>query len=238
LNMQTRLSRNLEKKTKQRLFINVFGTLIILFLLVKFGIPAVVNLSLLMGGAAGGNDKNAIQLSSAPILPPLLNSTFNATNSASVSISGSATQKITIKLYVNNNFVDSSDTKDDGSFYFDHVTLSAGENIIQAKSRQNNKESDFSKSITIIYASKAPSLSLDSPSDGQTFSKDSSSVLVKGKTDPDVRVTVNDFWAIVDGAGNYSYNLKLQNGDNQIHVVAQDIAGNKSEKIIKVNYSQ
>ena len=58
-----------------------------------------------------------------------------------------------------------------------------------------------------------------------------------GKTDSGVRITVNGFWAVIDENNNFSYSLPLQDGDNAIKVVAQDQAGNKAEKEIKVTYS-
>jgi len=61
---------------------------------------------------------------------------------------------------------------------------------------------------------------------------------VHGKTDPNVKVTINDFWAIVDDSGNYSYNLSLKSGDNPIKIVATDDAGNNTEKDLKISYSE
>jgi bacillopeptidase F len=101
----------------------------------------------------------------------------------------------------------------------------------------SGKESEFSNVLTVAFKSAPPSLNLDSPSDGQSFSKDQNTATVKGVTDPDVKVTVNGFWAITDSQGNFSYDLPLQNGDNKITVIATDMAGNKNEKDIKVTYS-
>ena len=49
---------------------------------------------------------------------------------------------------------------------------------------------------------------------------------------------MNEFWAIVDAGGNFSYTLPLQNGENTIKVVATDEAGNKTEYEVKVTYSE
>jgi bacillopeptidase F len=76
-----------------------------------------------------------------------------------------------------------------------------------------------------------------SPTDGQTFAKDQGSVQVSGKTDNNVKITVNGFWAIVDDSNNFSYALPLQGGENQIKVVAEDKAGNTTQKDIKVTYN-
>ena len=94
----------------------------------------------------------------------------------------------------------------------------------------------------VVLKNSAPTLDISTPSDGQRFDKNSigsgNSISVSGKTDQGVSVTVNGFWAVVDDSNNFSYTLPLQNGDNQIKIIAIDQAGNKTEKDIKVNYSQ
>ena len=101
----------------------------------------------------------------------------------------------------------------------------------------NEKESDFSNTIITAFKNAPPSLSLNSPTDGQSFSKDQNIASIKGATDTDAKVTINGFWAITDSNGNFSYSLPLQNGENKIRVEAIDIAGNKAIKEIKIIYS-
>lgn len=236
--MRSRLSRTSEKRTKKQLYLSVAGIIIVLFVLVKFGIPALVNFSLFLSTFNNSQSASPSQSAKEVILAPILNQDFTATNSASITINGTGAAKETIQLYVNDAMVDTTTVRDDGSFSFKDINLTQQQNTIKARAKKDTKLSDFSDPLLISYIQKAPNLSLDSPSDGQSFPHDQSNIAVKGKTDPDVRVTVNDFWAIVDNTGNYSYSLHLQNGDNQIHVVATDAAGNKTEKQIKVTYSQ
>ena len=89
----------------------------------------------------------------------------------------------------------------------------------------------------VSYVKGTPKLTLTSPSDGQTFSKDSNKATIAGQTDPTDRVTVNGYWAIVDSKGNFTYALPLQNGDNQLKIIATDDAGNTTEVDKKVIYS-
>jgi len=212
----------------------VVGTLLIFFLIFKFGIPFLLFIS------GNSSQKDVVQTNSKPtfISAPVLNQDFTATNSAQIKITGNANPKQNIRLYVNDQLVDKTSTKDDGSFSFDAVSLKDGDNAIQTKAQVDDKESDFSNTITITYKNKQPSLDVTNPSDGQTFSKDQNQLNVTGKTDPDVRVTVNDFQAIVNSDGNFSYTMQLQNGDNQLKIIAIDAAGNKTEKDLKVTYSQ
>ena len=61
---------------------------------------------------------------------------------------------------------------------------------------------------------------------------------VRGKVDGSSRVTVNGFWAVVDGSGNFSYNLPLNPGENKITIEVEDDAGNKTKVERKVTLSQ
>jgi bacillopeptidase F len=235
--MQSRLSRTTERKTKKQLAFSVLGIIVILFLLYKFGIPALTGFSLFvtsLRGDSGPTQQNAKSV----ILAPSLIEAFQATNSATITVNGTGIAKQTIQLFVNDDLVDTTTVKSDNTFTFSDISLTQQQNAIKARAKQDGKVSDYSDTWNISFLQKAPSLSLDSPSDGQSFPHEQDSVLVKGKTDSDVRVTVNDFWAITDSSGNYSYNLKLQNGDNHIKVVATDAAGNTTSKEVTVKYSQ
>ncbi len=235
--MESRLNRNLERKSKQRFILTIAGTILILILLLRFGVPLLVNFSLFIAGVKS-NSSSSQTTNSQFVSPPILDTTLTATNSASIDISGNAAANESVKLYVNNTAVDEVNTQSDGSFTFKGVTLTQGGNEISAKAKNGNSESAMSDSVSITYATNVPALSIDQPSDGQGFSGDQKTVTVKGKTDPNIRVTVNGFWAVTDATGNYSYTLSLQSGDNKIDVIASDTAGNKAEKVITVHYSQ
>jgi bacillopeptidase F len=156
-------------------------------------------------------------------------------------ISGNASKDQTIDLYINNIQVDQIQTDKNGIFVFAE-TLKNGDNQIKTKAENNGKQSDFSNTFDVVLKNSPPSLDVSSPSDGQKFDKNSigsgNSINVAGKTDSGVNVTVNGFWAVVDDSNNFSYTLPLQNGDNQIKIVATDQAGNGTEKDLKVNFSQ
>lgn len=231
---RSRLSKRMEQKTKKNLFLSVLGIVLIIFLVFKFGIPLLVNLSLFLSGSSN-KEETKIQNSSF-IAPPVLDSYPEATASANIIISGIASKKQTVNLYINDSLIDTTKAGDDGRFLF-KKTITPGENIIKAKAVMNEKESDFSNTIIIAFKGAPPSLNISSPTDGQSFSKDQNVIDVKGITDADVKITINGFWAITDGSGNFSYKLPLQNGENKINVTAVDLAGNKTEKEIKVTYS-
>jgi hypothetical protein len=232
--IRSRLTKRLEQKTEKNLILNILGIVVIVFLLFKFGIPLLINFSTFLSSSQSDNKSNT-QISPF-IAPPVLDSFPQATSSANIIISGMASKNQMINLYLNDNLINSSKTGSDGKFVF-KPTIKTGYNTIYTKVSIDGKESASSNIIKTAFKSAPPSLSISSPSDGQSFFRDQNTVEVKGTTDIDVRVTVNGFWAITDNNGNYSYSLLLQNGDNKITTTATDIAGNKVEKTIKINYS-
>lgn len=233
---KSRLNKYSERKTRRTILLNIIGIIIVLYLLLKFGIGLLINFSLFLSGSKD-QQSSINQKTLDYIAPPTLNPLPSATNSAKITISGSASNNSNIELFINNEKIDETIANDKSQFTFNNV-LKNGSNQIKARIIIKDKKSDFSNTINVTYVSSAPNLEISSPQDGQQFKKDQNTTNVTGKTDPGVNITVNGFWAVIDDANNFSYNLLLQNGDNEIKVVAIDQAGNKTEKTIKVNYSQ
>ncbi len=232
MSRRSRLIKSQEKKAIHKIVFSLVGIVVIIFILIKVAIPALINFSLFIASVKSGSSTNAPTNSPNFIMSPILSPTFSATNSASISISGNAQAKEQVTLFINNNSSDTIDTKKDGSFVFSNVTLSPGVNTFYVKAKIKDKTSGPSETISITYQNSAPNLTIDTPHDGDTIHQ--ATVTVSGKTDPDNKVTVNGFWAIINADGQYSYSLSLQNGGNQIKVVSQDPAGNQTEKDLSV----
>lgn len=231
---RSRLYRQIEKESKKNLYLSIFGIIVLIFILAKFGIPALVNFSLFLS-----NSKQAgqpVQNSTEVITPPQLNPLPSATNSADFTLSGKTQPQAMVSLYLNDNLSDKMQADNNGNFSFKSSYVQ-GDNKIYVKAKLNNETSDPSDTLDVLFKNTSPTLTVNSPTDGQQFSKDQNTITVSGTTDPGVRVTVNGFWAIVDQSNNFSYQLNLQNGGNDIKIEAVDLAGNKTDKEIKVNYS-
>jgi hypothetical protein len=234
---RSRLALRTKKRSQKTIVLASLGIIVVLILLIKFGLNLLVGFSIFISGNKSQSPISANSSDNSFVAIPVLNPLPNATNSAKIIISGKSQNDKKIHLYINNDLKDSIQTDNNGNFAFEE-TLLPGDNQIQVKAEKNSKSSDFSNSFTVSFKNSAPSLTIDSPSDGQSFSKDQNSINVTGKTDSNVSVTVSGFWAVMNENNNYSYNLTLQNGDNQIKVIATDQAGNTTEKDIKVTYSQ
>lgn len=231
---KSRINRAMEHQAKRNITMAVIGIIVIILLLAFFGVTALQKLSDFTVKTKDSSTTTTT-VDTAPLVPPSLNSPFDATNSADVKITGQVQDGDSVKLYVNDSYVDKVTVKDDKTFTFPDVTLKLGMNTLKAKAVKGSKESDYSDEIRIAYYNSAPSLDISSPADGRTFSQDQNPILVSGKTDSTAQVTVNGYQAVMEPDGTFHYTLNLKNGDNDITIEAQDAAGNKTDKHLKVS---
>lgn len=85
---------------------------------------------------------------------------------------------------------------------------------------------------TAANTSDKISLSISSPANGATLS--SAKVTVSGKTSPNAEVFINDQSTTADASGNFSLNLTLDEGSNNLVVSANDAEGNVAEQNLTV----
>ncbi len=235
---ESRLEKKLENQTKRYIIFTIIGIIIVVIIVVKFGIPLILGISSFSSSQNSSFSTNSKSTAPTYIAPPTLNSLPNATKNNTITITGNASNGETIKLYNNNNFVTNISTNTDGSFTFTNISLTQGNNQFSAKAEKNLNDSNNSNTISISYLNKPPNLTISSPTDGSTFSKDQNPITIKGTTDPNTTVTVNGYQATIDENGNYNYILTLQNGgDTHITIESTDQAGNKTDKQIKVTYN-
>lgn len=232
---RSRLSRTQAKQTKKQIIIFGLAIIATLFVFLNFS-PAV--LTALGSIISGKNNSFALPASKNVIEAPALDQPFTATGSARIKITGKSPYKgADIELSINGSSIGTSTVRDDGTFVFDSVALDSGDNVIRAKVQKGENSSDFSDDYIVkLFKNDAPKLDVSFPQDNATLQKGDQEITVTGTTDPENNVTVNGFVAIVDGSGNFSYYLKLNEGDNTLTIVAQNPAGNSTTKNLKVNY--
>jgi len=234
----SRLGNNIKRKAIHNILLVVGGFIVVVVLLVVFGTKLLVGFSLFLEQSQGNSDSSTSdQTNDSYIAPPILNPVVTATDSAQITVSGTAQKDQSVILYVNNQLVDKTSVNSNNNFHFSSVALQSGQNSIKANAETaSNKTSGDSNILTISYLKNPPSLSIDKPQDGQGFSKGSSpTVSIEGQTDTGANVTVNGSWAIVDDQGKYNYLYTLKDGDNDIKVVATDQAGNQTTKEIHIH---
>ena len=232
MSKRSRFYKNLEKKSQKTLILSSLGIIFILIILFKFGIPFLSNLSFNVEKLTAKNTNNTQGIAEY-LSPPILNPLPQATNSASLKVSGQTASGKNVAIYLNGQktFEERSDSSGEFSL---GIRLTEGENLIKAKTLDNGKSSEFSDTISVVFKKGEPKLEIENPpNDAKVSSKE---IIVKGKTDEGNRVTINGYWALIEGE-SFSYALSLNEGENEINVAAEDDAGNKVEKKIKVIYS-
>lgn len=234
---RSRLSKRIERQSKKTLFFSIIGIIIVLFLIIKVGLPLLIRFSLLVGDLKDVSEPK--EQKQSVLLPPQLSPLPQATNSATIKIDGIASKDLQVEVFLNNDLVNKSTPDENGKFTIEALRLNEGQNLVKAREKdKTGKTGEFSEEITIIYDKEPPKLELSQPSDNQVFSKDTKTIIVAGKSEGSTHITVNGFWAVIDNNGNFSYTLSLTNGENKIKVEAADDAGNKTTIERKVTLSQ
>ncbi len=235
--MQSRLTRRVEKQNKKQLYLSILGLVVFLIAIIKLGPPILA----LLGNAIdliSPKSQQSLDLSNAPLQTPILDTLPPATPSSKIKVTGKSFYKEgEIELYLNDSLFKKTSVDEKGDFSFEDVTLIEGDNYIKARQTKNGKKSDYSEEKKITYIKNQPKLDINSPSDKATFKKADQEITVNGKTDPDNKVTINGFVAIVDSVGNFSYVLKLNEGDNKIKIEATNPVDMKTSKEITVSYN-
>jgi hypothetical protein len=233
----SRLARKEEARSfRQAIF---FGslTLILLFLLIFLGIPALIKMAIFIG---------EIRNSAAPVktedllppAPPVIASLPPATNSAQINLQGFAEAGTVVEIFLNGLSEAKLVTEKNGTFTTDEVSLTSGRNEIMAKATDSGgNTSQSSEKIIIFYDTTPPKLTISEPADQSDYYGDENQIKILGLTEEEATVTVNGRLAVVNQDGSFELPFSLAEGENQIKIRATDQAGNQTEKEITVSYS-
>jgi len=214
------------------IFIYTLLSFLFLYAIFKYGITVAVTISEYLQK----NNNPDLGTEEKYLPPPQLNSIPEATNSAYLLISGFSVANQKVQLTVNDNepiFID-SDTE--GKFE-QQINLSLGVNAIKAYTIDNLSLSASSNLLQIYYNDTPPNLNITDPDPTKTIRKNPF-IEIKGNTDKTCRIYINDHLVIVDNEGNFSYQIKLNDGENNFKIISVDPAQNKTEKEIKLTYKK
>lgn len=232
---RSRLTKNSIKKSRQNLIISIIGIVLIIFLLLRYGIPLLSDLSFFAGSVVPNkSDVSETLKEDTYVPPPTLDPVPKAVREKEIKITGNSLPGLEVNLFINGSLENESLVGEDGIFEF-IVKLSTGENLIKAKAVSGEFESEFSETLSTTFSNEGPEIKIESPKEGSTIHQNPTNVT--GSAEGADSVIINGFQAILSGS-NYLYSLTLKDGENEIKIEAIDDAGNKSEKIYKFNYSQ
>lgn len=236
--MESRLKRRSLKQSKKQLYGSLIAIAIIIFIFLNFGPYVLGRLGELIDVVTNKGKQAARIVSDADLQPPIIDPIPAATPSSSITVTGrSFYQEGKIELFVNDLRYQTAILDDSYDFEFKNVALGKEENTIKARAVLGRKKSEFSQVNKVSYVKDPPKLEISSPTDGQSFTKDDKETTIHGMTDPDVTIRVNDFIAVVDVNGNFSYIYSLKEGENKIKITAENVAKKTTTKEITLSYS-
>lgn len=223
--------RTRKKQKQSRLYL--LFILLILLGLYKWGFSFFINI------IASTGSKRAQTAEEKDIIPPqrpILAATPEATNSANLIISGYTEAGVEVYYYVNGEQILFETSGNDGSFDTLAV-LKEGDNAISVKAKDAEGNESESETRLVALDMEAPEITIAAPNDGQEFfGKQEEMVSITGSvSETEANFTINNIFVRLSN-GEFSYALKLSQGENEIKFVAKDMAGNESEKTIKVTF--
>lgn len=233
---RSRLQKAEEKNNIKKAIWLFAGAIAILVVLVFWGIPLLVRLVVVIGDIKGGQGTDKTDF--IPPAPPRLLVPFEATNSRTINVSGRSEPGATVFLTLNKDAEGSVVVKEDGNFEFGSVSLAEGKNdLIAVAVDASGNKSQSSETLSIYYSNKEPKLEITSPTDRQVVTGQNDKIEIKGQTDPNNRVIVNDRWVVLGTDGKFSYLYKLTSGENNLVITSTDRTGNMAKKELVVVYN-
>lgn len=209
----------------------------LLFFLFQAGLKSIINSTVFLNNVTGKNTETTQEKEDDFFGILNVDEPESATNAAKLIVSGDATEYEKVEYYINNVRVDTGKIKSNGIFSEEIGNLKSGENkiyvIAVSKDGKHEKESEV---YIVTYKNEKPKLEIETPKDGDTVNK--SEIQIKGTTDKDVTVRVNNQHVVIDLAGNFTTTYRLKEGDNKLEISATDIAGNIEKKEMTVKYEK
>jgi bacillopeptidase F len=167
----------------------------------------------------------------APIITSPANGGF--TNVGTVTVEGQAAPTTTVHLYNGGTEVATAAANADGSYAVE-VELAEGENVLTAKASTVKGITDESAAVKVIFDPNAPVLAVTTPTIGSKINKETVTVTGTVADDYLESVSVNGTSATVEN-GTYSARIMLNEGVNELKVIAKDKAGNVVEQVVAVD---
>ncbi len=238
-NSSSRLRRNISKSNKNTTILSLAGLILFLaagFFLFPYIIEGIGNFSSFINK---GDTKTSDKSQNKQILaPPTLLEVPSATSSARIKVKGVSSLKGTVEIYVNKDLQDEIRVEENEEFETGILRLKEGTNDITTKLSTIDGDSKLSESYTISFLGKDPTLEITFPQDGAKLVKADKRIEIQGKTEKDNSVTINGTKAVVANNGSFSHLVELNEGDNELLIIARNEAGKNTEKKIKVTYSR
>jgi bacillopeptidase F len=222
------------KKEKRKLVYTLLAIIGLMLFLVVFGIKIFSFFSILVDRMKG---EEKVTTQPTVLSPPILEPLPEATNSGTLQLQGTAKAGSIVIIYNNNQEVYKDTIKSDS--FIIPIKAFKGENVISSKQVDTTGVmSELSNVVTSVIETEGPKLSIEYPENNSTITSSSNIIEVKGSTDESADITINGRIPIVGPNGSFKVELTLQEGNNDIEIIAHDIAGNETKQKLSVTWKK
>lgn len=225
--------RTQNKKRLSRFYVLI--ALVLVFVMFKWGFSFLIDIIAKTGGSAAQTSQTEGDLVAPQA--PVISALPEATNSASLKVEGYTEADVEVEYFINGRRV-LSETTDEIGFYEAVLNLESGENLIEIVAKDEAGNESRSKVSSVEYDFTSPEITIVSPEENQEiFGQLNQTLSVSGEvSEIDADLRVNNTYVRLDSNGGFVQEIKLNEGDNEIKIVATDLAGNVTEKVISVKY--
>lgn len=235
--MKSRLEQHQQKNFRRTIILIIIVIFAIVYFIFSYGFKLLLTVSTFI--ASLNNRKSETQIIKKEDEYGLISidSIPSSTNSAKIYVGGSVINFNKVYFYINGDQVKDINLNSSDNFNEIIGDLKVGNNEIFVKGKQDDKSAGKKTKIyNIIYKDTKPKLDITEPQDNTKTSKNE--ITIKGSTDKETFIKINNLPIVVDSLGNFQTTLMLQEGDNNITISAEDIAGNTENKTMKVAYQK
>lgn len=229
---QTIEEKNNRRKTTGFILLSIGFVLFMFF----YGLPILVKLANLAYDFKKGSESIEIN-DKTPPPPPRLESLPEYTNKNLVEIIGGSEAGSVVIIDLNGQ---TEDVVSDNSGRFSlSLTITDGDNFIKAYAKDSSaNKSVETQTYTVTFDNEPPKIEVSSPANNTEFyGSIQKSLTIKGTTEENSLVQINDRLAIVDSNGDFKYSVQLSAGLNTYIIKATDRAGNTAETSFQVTFT-
>ena len=231
----SRLEKHQNKQFIQRIIIAfiLFVAFIVFFF--NVGIKMLVSFTLFLNQLANSGSKQQTIQKTESFNTVTIDPIPSATNSAVLVFSGTSLNFDSLEIYLNDEKQDKISISD--SFTGEIKGLEKGVNSVHFIAiSSTSKETKKTPVYEVLYKSDKPKLEIQEPNDNTKTNKED--VKISGLTDSETTIRVNSQPLIVDVNGKFTTTFRLKDGENKIHITAEDIVGNQEIKDLTITYSK
>jgi len=224
------------KDFKKKIFITIFLLIFIIYFLFSFGFKIIFTVSSFFANFQN-KPTPSFEIKEENFFGDInIDNIPQATNSAYFLVKGNVLNFNELTFFLNDQKIKNIILEEENNFTEEIGLLKEGKNTFYVIAKNKNK-SKKTPIFEILYKPKKPKLEINQPRDGDKFTNPE--IIIKGKTDKETFIKINDNPIIVDALGNFEQIVNLKNeGENTIRISAEDIAGNLETKEIKVFYQK